>query len=315
MIGYPNHECRQDRSFFFELGRISSSQILDPRTLVALEASFYGSCCIALLETMGRKSKAKNESKPKKVSETNVDVVEQPEEVWDLERVIPKGEGIICRTEGCKDLAVATWCSNLESDDKWPLCEGCQLKDFGGWPEGVDPPDDEEEEEEQDPTEAKESHDRQNDAETSSSSSNQETASSSSPTSSNKIESDEKPKDKNDLSSGTPSTTSVDSSPPVDKNDTPEPSKEPRDTSQVSSEESTNGSSEGTPEMAPVVSQSTDQDAEEEENEIWDLKKILPYADITKEATIKCSTETCKLPACCIWKSNLAPNTNVRRLR
>eukprot|EP00536_Pseudo-nitzschia_multiseries_P009824 jgi/Psemu1/325786/estExt_fgenesh1_pg.C_2860001 len=61
-------------------------------------------------------------------------------EVWDIIRVIPTAEEKIeCRYENCSKQAVATWASDKAPDDKWPLCEECQLEDFGGWPEGVDP--------------------------------------------------------------------------------------------------------------------------------------------------------------------------------
>lgn len=48
--------------------------------------------------------------------------------------------------------------------------------------------------------------------------------------------------------------------------------------------------------------------ANQDQAEVWDLKKILAFEDINKEATIKCSSEECLLPACCIWVSNLTPN-------
>lgn len=44
-------------------------------------------------------------------------------------------------------------------------------------------------------------------------------------------------------------------------------------------------------------------------SEVWDLKKILSLDDLTKDAAIKCSTDDCRLPACCIWVSNFMPTT------
>lgn len=45
---------------------------------------------------------------------------------------------------------------------------------------------------------------------------------------------------------------------------------------------------------------------EDEEKEVWDLKKILSIAEIT-ECPIKCSSDACTLPAACAWVSNLNP--------
>ena len=64
----------------------------------------------------------------------------EQEEVWDIIRVIPTTEEKVkCRYPHCSEQAVATWASNLNPEDKWPLCEKCQLEDFGGWPEGIEP--------------------------------------------------------------------------------------------------------------------------------------------------------------------------------
>ena len=40
-----------------------------------------------------------------------------------------------------------------------------------------------------------------------------------------------------------------------------------------------------------------------------DLKKILSLSSLSKEATIKCGHPECLNTACCIWVSNLEPNT------
>lgn len=62
------------------------------------------------------------------------------EGIWDVVRVIPTAEErIVCRHENCKVQAVAVWASSDDLHDEWPLCEECQLLEFGGWPEGVDP--------------------------------------------------------------------------------------------------------------------------------------------------------------------------------
>jgi hypothetical protein len=61
-------------------------------------------------------------------------------DVWDMVRAIPTAEEQIqCRNEGCTDQAVATWASNNDPNDMWDICEKCQLKECGGWPEGVSP--------------------------------------------------------------------------------------------------------------------------------------------------------------------------------
>ena len=41
---------------------------------------------------------------------------------------------------------------------------------------------------------------------------------------------------------------------------------------------------------------------EEDEDEQWDLKKILSIAEI-KEAPVICGHDDCDTPACCIWIS------------
>lgn len=65
---------------------------------------------------------------------------EEGNEIWDIVRVIPTDEEQVeCRNEECTDQAVATWASNKDPEDKWDLCEKCQIKELGGWPDGVDP--------------------------------------------------------------------------------------------------------------------------------------------------------------------------------
>ena len=72
---------------------------------------------------------------------------ELPEETtWDLVTVLDDSKeqerAINCRT--CAATAVAIWQSTDDPNglDLWPLCEPCQEKDFGGWPDDdkVDPP-------------------------------------------------------------------------------------------------------------------------------------------------------------------------------
>ena len=62
-------------------------------------------------------------------------------EQWDFVKVIDQAkESCACRTEGCESKAVVVWQSSLDpqGDDVWPMCEGCQERDFGGWPDGME---------------------------------------------------------------------------------------------------------------------------------------------------------------------------------
>ena len=76
-------------------------------------------------------------SEPKK---SNPDDASEDGGVWDILRVIPTAEEkTVCRYEHCSEQAVAIWATDKNPQDNWPLCEKCQLQDFGGWPEGVEP--------------------------------------------------------------------------------------------------------------------------------------------------------------------------------
>jgi hypothetical protein len=68
------------------------------------------------------------------------DVDDDAEEEWDVVRVIPTDEEkVACRSDDCCEQAVVIWASSLNLSDEWPMCEDCQLTEFGGWPEGVFP--------------------------------------------------------------------------------------------------------------------------------------------------------------------------------
>ena len=58
-------------------------------------------------------------------------------EIWDLHRVLDlsKRRKEKCDSKDCGAIAVAYWKST--HGNHWNTCESCQLKDFGGWPEGV----------------------------------------------------------------------------------------------------------------------------------------------------------------------------------
>jgi len=54
---------------------------------------------------------------------------------------------------------------------------------------------------------------------------------------------------------------------------------------------------------------SVEQENNTNQREIWDLKQVLTVKQIYQPGPIKCQTEKCRLIACCIWSSNLDPNT------
>jgi hypothetical protein len=53
-----------------------------------------------------------------------------------------------------------------------------------------------------------------------------------------------------------------------------------------------------------------DKTEEMEEDEQWDLKKIMSIAAVNCTSPIKCSHETCNLVAATVWVSNLKPSEN-----
>ena len=56
------------------------------------------------------------------------------DKIWDILPVIPTAkEQIPCLECFIKD-AVVSWASNLNPEDNWDLHEGCQVVEFGGWP-------------------------------------------------------------------------------------------------------------------------------------------------------------------------------------
>ena len=55
-------------------------------------------------------------------------------------RVIPTAEEKLpCHTEKCDKDAVFSWASNSNRNDIRNFCEGCQVIERGGWPNGVAP--------------------------------------------------------------------------------------------------------------------------------------------------------------------------------
>ena len=219
----------------------------------------------------GRSAKAKETSDDctkeatKKVSDTEEPTLvsnggeeNEEEEVWDIVHVAVEGKDETCRTDGCEQVAVATWATNKVPDEKWPLCEACQEKDFGGWPEGF-----ERHAESSKPTDAVE------------------------PSNDTTLES---PTNEKDVEEGT--SMDVDSKDVVMEGDDT-----PKEGTEATSEVHANDDEED-------PSDPNDEGEDEEEDEKWDLKKILSHAAVTKEGPIKCSTEDCLLPACCLYVSS-----------
>jgi hypothetical protein len=96
---------------------------------------------------MARPNENNRKTKNPKVSSSqndNDEVKNDEPEVWDVIKVInPKDDDKpTCRSKRCKKTAVTVWAASNHPEDTWPVCEKCQLAEFGGWPEGVEPPED-----------------------------------------------------------------------------------------------------------------------------------------------------------------------------
>jgi hypothetical protein len=99
---------------------------------------------------MPRKAKAKKRKRtdgiditlPRKKNVNYVIIttnINEPE-IWDLKRQIRRNRNCSCHTPGCTDNAIAIWVSNkTTAGNEWLTCEECQMTDFGGWPEGEVP--------------------------------------------------------------------------------------------------------------------------------------------------------------------------------
>jgi len=59
-------------------------------------------------------------------------------EVWALMKKYNLGEEATCETEFCGKPACALWYVLGDPTQQWKTCAGCQDKDFGGWPEGME---------------------------------------------------------------------------------------------------------------------------------------------------------------------------------
>jgi hypothetical protein len=272
-------------------------------------------------------------------SKVSVAPVEEEDEVWDVVRVVPKNKSCECRTEGCSAQAVATWATNLEPEDKWDMCEECQLSDFGGWPDNVEPDDEDEEPEAgvKDPQETGDKIDKKEPPSTEltpqGSSNPSIDPSKDVDTSIDSVKEDDSKSDAtpsavDEPSQGVdPSTnastdesanqdpTSADAPPNAEAtssevtddpgNDATERDKSENDA--METDETGNDDAMGTEAPSEETPEDSEDRSDIEEEEMWDLKKVLPLESIP---SIKCSSETCCIPACCIWVSNLNPKTN-----
>ena len=68
----------------------------------------------------------------KKASDKDKEDNDEVNKLWD---VVPtdKEQVVCCCVHGCIGQAVATWSSHLNPENKWNLCNKCQLKEMGGW--------------------------------------------------------------------------------------------------------------------------------------------------------------------------------------
>ncbi|KAL7572536.1 hypothetical protein ACA910_000359 [Epithemia clementina (nom. ined.)] len=97
----------------------------------------------------GNTKKAQKEESKAKQQEEKAMTMENGEEdegsgdqeEWEFVRLLTSESPDTCRTDGCSTNAVAIWTSQSNPDDEWPVCFGCQVKEFGGYPEGVTPSD------------------------------------------------------------------------------------------------------------------------------------------------------------------------------
>ena len=68
------------------------------------------------------------------------EIVNDDDGRWGIVRVIPTAEQQIpCHGKNCSKNAAVSWASNKNSNQYMDLCEDCQVNEFRGWPEGVDP--------------------------------------------------------------------------------------------------------------------------------------------------------------------------------
>lgn len=208
---------------------------------------------------------------------------EGEEGIWDIVRIITKDkEGnkneavddepkLLCRTEECKRQAVSVWAVDTNPTDEWPICEECQEKEFGGYPEGLNPNATvritSEEVIAGDATE-KEKDAEINDHDSSTLRDQQH---------------EEAVEDTSDL-------------------DTKSSIKEVID--DISKER--NGTNGCQSKSNGADSKSLDGNDDDALEETWELTKIMSVEDLTNGRPTKCSTDKCKMIAACVYVSNNA---------
>ena len=91
----------------------------------------------------GRSSKATvtaaSTEATKKVSNvenaTILDAGNENDAEWNFLRVTTNDNATtLCKNDGCEEPAVAVWVNKSNLQDERPLCETCQEKEHGGWP-------------------------------------------------------------------------------------------------------------------------------------------------------------------------------------
>ena len=268
----------------------------------------------------------------------------EKKEQWNIARVISKDETIPCNIDGCEGVAVATWASNLDPDTKKDVCEPCQLKDYGGWPDGFDrtgggatldaapipaeagAPSNTEKlkgETEEDATmivdndpSTMESADTRKDAVQVTQDCAVDAEAPKFGANTNASESDgslslESSQTATDMQVEHAVSQSKSDSSSGEENDLAEASdslnSKVDDVDEDSIPQSKSDSSNGEEDDQVEASDSLNE-VDEDVEEKWDLKKILSHSEITQKRPTRCATENCKLVACCVWVSNLSPD-------
>jgi hypothetical protein len=236
----------------------------------------------------------------------NYSSADSNDEVWDIiKKIASPCDSIQCRMDDCPRSAVAIWASSLNPDDTWPICEECQATEFGGWPEEekisssesttsviVTEDEDDKQGENLDEIEHNEMHqcvDLVTDVDSS-------VIESESITSVAAEVSDGGCDLKDDEATGS-SLREVIEETEEDNADHPlsmDPINEESDNMDLDKENSSS------------TKQPSDDDSDQSDAEVWDLVKVMTPNDL--ESPIKCSTETCVLPAACVYKSILNPS-------
>jgi hypothetical protein len=215
--------------------------------------------------------------------------VDETPEVWDIVEVLmEKGNSKVhstCLMDGCSGRSVAVWATNLEPDDKWPMCEDCQLSEFGGWPAGIE--------------RAKNPEEGTQDVQEKQHESDQANA---------KIDGHNKghPTPITPVNSAETNDTGIKSTPDaIDGSE--DNASEAGEPEAKEAQQGKEGKEEDLQEEQPE-GELEQQQEEGDQEEVWYLKGIFSIEAVTG-APIKCSDETCLLPAACSYVSNLAPTT------